>query len=434
MEQQAQLRGNQPMQLAALMARITPLATVTAVFNPAQAEILAERALPVAQALDDQTAEAKILWNQLIVYRNSNKYPQAIACGERALTLARQLKLRQQIAFVLHDLGYCYAFMGHFTQAKGMFYEASDLWRALGNQPMLGDSLTGACLAHVFTGEYDAAIACFEETLQISQIINTGWALAGCRHNIGFAFRDRGEMERAIAEMTESIRLSEVVGFISPLIVVRADLATVYGALGAFDRGLEMASQAVRVAESKMPIFRVYPLAVLTHLHLLQGCLAEAEALVGQMKNDPHREGVGFFPVLTLLAEAELALAQGHHERAYPLAEAAERVARHLDLRPYLVTALQLQGQALLNAGQRSAARERLLAACAEAEAIGARLRLWPILFNLSQLETAPTVANRLRQQAQEVVAYIAAHTPAELQTTFLALPAVQKVLTTPKT
>jgi tetratricopeptide (TPR) repeat protein len=422
MEQRAQLRGDQKTQLAALMARITPLATVTAVFNPAQADLLARRALAVAQTLGDQSAEAQILWNQLIIYRNSNQFPQAIACGERALTQARQLNLRQQIAFILNDLGYCYAFMGHFRQAKSLFYEVSHLWRALGNQPMLGDSLTGACLAHVFTGEYDAAIACFEEALQISQTIGTAWALAGCRHNIGFAYGDRGEMERAIAEMEESIRLSELAGFISPLIVVRADLATIYSALGVFERGLETARQAVDVAESKMPIFRVYPLAVLAHLHLLQGHLAEAETLVGQMRTDPHREGMGFYPVLMLLAEAELALAQGNYEQAQPLAEAAEVTARQLELRPYVVTALQLQGQALLGAGQPGVARERWWTACSEAEAIGARRRLWAILFALSQLETDPTVAHRLRQQAHDVIAYIAAHTPPELQKTFLPL------------
>jgi predicted ATPase/DNA-binding SARP family transcriptional activator len=428
MERLAQERSDRSMRLAALMAQITPLATVTAVFDTAQAETLSERALQLAQALGDQTAEAKILWNQLIIYRNSNKAPQAVACGERALALARQLNLRQLMAFVLHDLGYAFSFMADFRQAKPLFDEASDLWREFGNLPMLGDSLVGVCLVCIFTGEYDAAIALFEETLQICQAIDSLWCQAGCRHNIGYVYGDRGQINEAIGVMEESIRLSEIVGFISPLIIVRADLATIYGALGAFERGLEIAQLGLNVAETKMPIFRVYALAALTHLHLWQGYLTEAETLVEQMKKDPHQDGY-VFPAMILQAEAELALAQGNYERARAIAEEAIILLRQLGVRIFLPATLYLQGQAWLGLGQPNTARDCWLEARVEAEAIGSRRMLWQILDALSRLETDPTEAERLRQQAREIAKYIADHSPPDLRASFLALPAVRVVL-----
>jgi ATP/maltotriose-dependent transcriptional regulator MalT len=228
--------------------------------------------------------------------------------------------------------------------------------------------------------------------------------------------------------MEESVRLSEGVGFISPLIIVRADLASVYGELGAFERALKSARLGLSVAETKMPIFRVYPLAVLTHLYLLQGHLAEAESLVDQMKKDPHQDGY-VFPAMILQAEAELALAQGHYERARAIAEEAIVVLRQLGVRIFLPSALYLQGQAWLGLGQPNAARDCWLAARAEAEAIGSRRMLWQILGSLSRLETDPTEAERLRQQAGEIAKYIADHTPPDLRSSFLALPAVQAIL-----
>ena len=429
MEQFAQACGDRAMELAALLARITPLATVTAVFDPGQGEHLAERALQLAQALDDQTAETNILWNQLIIYRNTNRLSQAAACGQRALSLARQLNLRERMAFVLHDLGYCFAFMADFQSAKALFLEAGALWRAFNNLPMLADSLTGACLVCVFSGDYDAAIAFFEEALQLSQTIGTLWALAGCRHNIGYVYADRGQVERAVFEMEESIRLSEQVGFISPLIVVRADLALLCGALGAVERGLELARRAVSVAETKMPLFRVYALAVLAQLYLAQGQVAEAETLVDQMKTDPNRDGWGIFPAIVLQAEAEVALAHGMYDRAGALAEEATAAAQHIGARAFLPSTLDLQAQAWLGLGRPQLARERWLEGCREAEAIGARRRLWPILIALSKLEADPTEAKRLRQQAQEVVAYIADQAPPDLRACFLDLPAVRAVL-----
>lgn len=417
------------MGLAALLARITPLATVTAVFDPAQAEALSERALQLARALGDQAAEVKILWNQLIIYRNISQSSQAIACGERALALARQLDLQEQIPFILHDLGYGLAFRADFVPAQAAFQEAVELWRAQGNLPMLADSLVGACLVAVFTGQYDAAIACFEEALQISQTLDSLWGLAGCRHNIGFVYGDRGQIAEAMAVMEESIRLSEQIGFISPLIIVRADLATLYGSLGAFERGLETARLAVNIAETKMPLFRVYALVALARLHLEQGRLAEAESLVDQMRKDPHQDGLGFFPAMILQAEAELALAQGNYERAKAIGEEALIAFRRLGMRPFLPSALYLLGRVWIGLDQPDAARDCWLAARAEAEAIGSRRLLWQILAALSRLEPDPLEAERLRKQAAEVIAFIAGHTSAELRATFLALPVVRAVL-----
>jgi DNA-binding SARP family transcriptional activator len=434
MERLAQEQGDRSMYLAALMAQITPLVTVTAVFNPTQGEALLQRALPLAQALGDQAAEAKILWNQLILYRNSNKLSQAIACGERALILTRQIgpsvssgqELREQMAFILHDLGYGFAFMADFKPAKATFQEAVTLWRELNNLPMLADSLVGACLVEIFTGEYDTAITCFEQALQINQTINNVWGLAGCRHNIGFVYGERGQMAEAIAVMEEGIRLSEAVGFISPLIIVRADLATLYGTLGAFDRGLEMARLALNVAETKMPLFRLYALAALIRLYVWQNRLPEAEAVLEQMKQDPHQHGWEIFPPMALQVESELALAQGSYEQATALAEEAIMILNQLGMRSFLPSTLYGQGQAWLNMGQSNLARERWLAAHALAEAMGSRRTGWQILFALSQLESNPTEAKFLRQQAQEAAQYIADHTPPDLRVSFLALPTVR--------
>jgi DNA-binding SARP family transcriptional activator len=414
MEALADGRGDRAMGLAALMAQITPLATVNETFDPAQAERIAGRALGLARELGDGAAEAKILWNQLILYRNVNRLPQAIASGERALRLARQLNLREQLAYVLHDLGYCRSFMAEFGPAKVLFAEAVELWRALGNLPMLGDSLVGICLVGVFTGEYESAIASFEEALQISQTLNSLWGLAGSRHNIGLAFADRGEVAKAITVMEEGIRLSEEVGFISPLIVVRADLAGVYGDLGAFERALELARTAVQVAETKMPVLRVYALDALARLALAQRRIAEAQTWVEQMKADPNRDGWRLSAVLIPQTEGELALAQGDGERARMLAEEAVEAVRRCGARALLPRALLLSGRAWLSLGEWERARDLLREARAEAEAIGSRRTLWKILSALSELEADPAEAERLQAQAREVVDYIAGRTPGE--------------------
>lgn len=98
-------------------------------------------------------------------------------------------------------------------------------------------------------------------------------------------------------------------------------------------------------------------------------------------------------------------------------------------MKVYLPQALYLHGQALLALGQAETGRHRLLEARIEAETIGSRRWLWPILFTLSQIED-PSEAKRLRQQAREIIDYITDHTPPDLRASFLNLPTIQEILT----
>jgi ATP/maltotriose-dependent transcriptional regulator MalT len=229
--------------------------------------------------------------------------------------------------------------------------------------------------------------------------------------------------------MEECIHLSELAGFIVPQVFTRADLAVVYAGLGAIGRGLETANLALTMAQTQFPLVRVYVLAVLAHIHVLNGNLLEAESAINQGKDDPNREAVPTFFVPVRLSESELALRQGDNERALTVADDLLGDLHQFGMRVYLPQVLYLQGQALLGLGQADAARNLWLKALTEAQAIGSRRMLWQILAALSQLETDPAEVECLRRQAREIVEYIANHigTP-ELRASFLGLPQVKAV------
>jgi hypothetical protein len=172
----------------------------------------------------------------------------------------------------------------------------------------------------------------------------------------------------------------------------------------------------------------------LAQLHLLAGNLNEAETAIDQGKKDPNREAYPAYFVFFRLADGEFALRQGDGERALTVTEALLTDLRQFGMRSPMPDVLYLQGQAMLRLGQESAARDRLVEARAEAEAIGSRWLLWQILFTLSQLETDPTEAQRLRRKAEEIIKYIADHIDdLELRTSFLDLPDVQAIVESDK-
>jgi tetratricopeptide (TPR) repeat protein len=439
MEILAHEHRNQPMELAALVHQGRIRCTTNPEFNPEQGEVVSERGLALAQALGDQAAEAEIRWNMLNLYRWSNRTEQAIASGEDALALIRSLDpptgaepmLRQQLAYVLNDLTHCYASLGNLEHAKATSLEASHLWRKLNNKPMLADCLATASYIHTYAGKYDQAIAFSEKAWQISESIGNVWGQSYSRVQVGNAYWERGQLGQAITMMEESIRLSELSGFFVPQVMTRADLATVYGDLGAFDHGFETARLALTGAETKLPALRICVLAAVAHLQLWQGNLAEAEAAIDRGKNDPHRKTMSSFVVRIILAEGELALWQGDYERAMT---AVDTLLTSLpQFEADIPKALYLQSQALLGLGQDEAARECLLEARTKAESIGSQRMLWQILAMLATIETDPAEAKRLRQQARNIVEYIADQIPtSELRTSFLNLPHVRPVLDEP--
>lgn len=131
--------------------------------------------------------------------------------------------------------------------------------------------------------------------------------------------------------------------------------------------------------------------------------------------------------------KGEFALAREEFEQAKSLATDVVRELRQHAVRSALPEALYLQGRALLGLGQLDGAHEVLSEARAEAEALGARRLLWPILAALGELQARrgdSTSADSLREGAHNIVAYIADHSGApELRASFCSLPEVRAVL-----
>jgi adenylate cyclase len=428
----AHRRDDHAMALAALMARVTIQAVPTAVHDPAQAQTLGEQALALAVELGDRAAEAKILWNLALAYYFGNKPDQAITCGERSLALARENNLRVQMAQTLNDLGsFCYMYSGRIAQAKAALREASQLWRELGDMPMLADSLASSAVAHVLAGEFNQAIGLSERADQIGQSIDNLWTQSYSKWKVGLAYWERGECSEAIRIMEESIHLAELAGFLIPQTNTRAELAALLGELGAVECGLEKARLALSIAETQNPVQIGHHVGILAQLLLVKGDLDSAKSRIEAAREDPYRESWPVFYVTVPIAEAELALKLGEFDRALEITGELLTELRQCGMRLYLAHALYLQGQAFLGLDQIEAAHECLAGARAAAQAIGSRWRHWRILHLLSQVEANPVKAEGLRQQAQEIVEYIAAHLDcehADLRQSFLNLPDVRAV------
>jgi class 3 adenylate cyclase/predicted ATPase len=431
MEALAKERGDRPLELSALILQGTIRSNLNELLDRDIAKALCERALHLAQELGDEATEAKIQWNLLNAYRNSDSPGLAVAAGERSLALSRKLNLREQQAYAANDLAYPYLFTGRIDLSGAVLQEALALWRELDNQPMLTDSLSTSALLRAYIGDFDGAIAFSDEAFQISESIHNLWGMSYSRYIIGEVHWARGDPARAIETMEGSIHHGRQAGFVVVLAWTQAQLAVVYGLLGRPDLGRELAVSALAQAEKYMPNFRSLTSGAVARLHLLMGDVDAAAATL-------HRGLVGVAPFLQDFfspfgagMQSRLALARGDFESAVQFAAHFRIVTDQLGVRQYAPEANHLYAQTLMASGQSDAAMEALRVGRSEAQAMGARWWLWQILADLGRAEAergSAAEAAALHGQAREIVEYIADHSPAELRESFLSLPNVKSL------
>jgi tetratricopeptide (TPR) repeat protein len=268
-----------------------------------------------------------------------------------------------------------------------------------------------------------------DESYTLSTTIGNGWGQSYSLSSIGWAYWYRGEPDRAFEVSEAGIELGELAGYNVLQIFNRGQLAVMMAELGDVKRGLAQAHEAVAWAERILPQGMPTVLAIRALLELRELGVETAAATLAQI-GTVGREAMLWKMDAILRARSEVALAQGDAGRA--LAVTQEHVSRvdSLGLKLYVPEARIGLSRAMLRLGRAAEARQQLLQARAAAEAMGARMVVWQVLYALGQVEARDgnvAETGALWNEAREIVNGIAAHTPnSKLHQSFLERPEVR--------
>lgn len=437
LEQLARQRGDQVLELAAVMAKLPIYASPTPLQDPIRGHTLGHKALHLARTLHDQEAEAKILWTLSIGAVQTLQIEQAIAYGEESLALARRLQFMEQTALTLTHLGFfCYTPIGRYTDSETALSEANTIWGRLSNLLLIAHNLAMLGILYTAQGKYEQALAVRAEARQIAQQSDAPWSDAFSTWTEGYIYWEQGDVDRACQVISTCIHAAEQGGNILIEVEDSVSLATIYFELGAFERGSAVASAVATIVEANehycyMPIIRSHEAKTLGQLYLSQHRLAEAEDLLaGDHINLVRKAMPAYFAWCDVdRVYAEVFFQQQAYDRALALIEQWLGTLRQFGTRSRLPYALHMQGKIHLTLGDQAAARASWQAARSEAEALGSRWALWQILASLAQIEVDADHAAQLCQEAQIIITYIADHiSDAELRASFLDLSAVRAV------
>lgn len=432
LEALARERGDRALELAALIPQATIHATLTTRQDRQKGEELAQRALALAQALQDRRAEAKAYWNLMMVQTfTTQNLHQAIAYGEQSVAIARQHNLREELAFALHDLTRAYFMASRTEEAGATQAEAHQLWLELGNLPMLADNLGTMAQGMHMMGRFEEAIELAQEGLRISESIGNLWGQAYNSYTLGILYAELGDITESTIMLRESASLAAQANFTGPPVYVPVVLSWIYGTLGAVDYGITLAEQIA--AESKPPdSLSMAMLFWQAQQHFFKGDARKAAQVLQELDATFLMEVDIYFGPYLIGFAGEVALANQDFDRALALVENSLAGIRPSKISLFLPDLLHVQGRALLSLGQEEAGYATLLEARAEAARQVSRRSLWPILATLVRVERERgdvAAAEAHRQEAQAVIAYIADHIDdPRLHSAFLSLPDVQAI------
>jgi hypothetical protein len=418
----AEARNDQHLELAGLILQATLYATPTAVFDPRKGREILDRALALARELQDGAAEARILWNLLLLCGFTGQYAAAVAYGEASLALARKLDLKTQIAYTLNDIGnYGYFGSKEHDKSRAALKEARALWRELEILPMLADNLNNSGILEYVRGDYEQAVVYSDEALEVSERIDSMWGQGLARTFRGVLKLEAGEYGLGIAELESAYELAERSGS-AILFLTATYLGLAYSWVGDIEAGF----RAVQIInrEIEIALYRPPAKATLAYLTFLHGGTAEGERLLREARPHPHEE-LQFSYLPGIIAEGELGLAAGREDYVAEFMESLAENLRTFGLVSFVGDADLYRGRALTLLGRLDEARAAFARAETYALRLASRRALWQIYLYWSRLEFAAQDTERaqsLHAQASDLIGFIAAGLPERRRASFLEL------------
>lgn len=417
MEAEGQAQDEGRLELWALIYQGTIRSIPAALHDPALGRELAERGLALARALQDRRAEAKILWNLLLLSRFIEDTAQALQYGERSLEIARELGWREQMAYTMHDLHMVYIELGQGERGVEILHEAVALWRELGNQAMLADGLASIAIIHTALGDFETALQLSAEAQAVSDRIDNAWNQGYSRMLTGLLFFEQGRFSDAIRVMKECIAFGQRAGFLPGVIQARGQLVLLYGWLGLLEEAQQWLDEVQEILEQFPSPWQASARGLIGLLRLWQGQDEEAATWIAAGRQFATQQAdTSSLPNFLFLAEAELARVRAEHARLLALADEQVVYLGRLSVRLFLPVVHLARGQALQGLGELAAAQDALQEALDEATRQGAQRSRLMVLSQLVELKgqqgataeaerytkEALTLAKQLAEQIEE--------------------------------
>jgi tetratricopeptide (TPR) repeat protein len=411
-------------ELTALISQALIYSVPSSEFNLSLGMMIVEKARTIAEEINQREALAKLHWISMNLNRFNQSPKDAQQDGEKAILLARELNLEEQLAYSLNDASHAYSMSGEMDRAREVALEAIELWEKLDDLPMLADGLAGLAAISVYSGQFDEAYQYSDRAYEISQTIENVWGQSYSRYAIGLVDFERGEVDLAIEHFKQTIRDAGISKFKAGELLSRAFLSIAYGELGCSEAALEVIENKFDPDMENLAVTRAFLLGATLLAYVQAGNLEKAENVMEKFRNG--FEG-GYFIArhYFVLGKCYYYLIIGDDATALDTSEEFFTNLEKTGITFLNSELLLISSIALKNLGRISEAMEKLSEATEWANRLGSRKTLWQInyQFGLCLLEESkPDEAAVHFAEAMKNLEFIIDHiSDPEIRTAFMA-------------
>jgi predicted ATPase/DNA-binding CsgD family transcriptional regulator len=375
----------------------------------AQAETWFRLALVLAQALNDPTLHAHSLNRVGNWHLNVEQPREALHYHQEALTIFQQLGDTRGIAETLDLLGMASYLGGDLIGGTSYYQQAIALFRELEDKPGLTSSLATLTMrgptyhtdSLVAAASLTEALQDVEQALSIAREIGQRSAEAYALLQVGLCLGSLGEYGRALEAMRQSLQIAEEIEHRQWQVAAHCMLGGTYSGMFACSQAREHFEQGLALArESGSAFWTRMATGYLASASILLHDLAGAEKLLHAALS-PDTPAQTLPQRMVWCAFVELALAQGHANRALEIIDQLEASSTRRSEGQSSLRILKLRGEALAALQRPGEAEAALTAARALAAAHGARPMQWRICIALGNLYSA----HGRNREAQQVLA-----------------------------
>jgi hypothetical protein len=429
-------RGDSALQLRGIAGCALIKTLPNALSNLDEAQTLIETGLELARATHDPIMTVRLLWNSMLVSNFRRDYPNAVTLGESAIALARELGLRERLAYALNDISRAYIGLRRFQTAITVLQEVRTLWIALKNKPMLADCLSGLSQVLFFSGDIDSALTTSEEAYRAASDAHNAWGQAYALLSRTYIALQRGEVGLTLDLINQMETASRAGGLMGGLVFVHSTRALLSAYLGDYETAREENRRSLEVAQQHglAGNFSDFIYAINALVCAYQGDSDGADAALALMSGARYDVNAAT-PMFAGQARALIALHRGEYQAALWTADQLIDFFRDSGARLFAPDALRIKAEALYHLNQPDAARALLVEARSSAASMQTRRMLWEITASLGRVETALGNLDGAQiafAESRATLAAIADDTSADLRAAFLATPPVQAVLNAP--
>jgi DNA-binding CsgD family transcriptional regulator len=388
--------------------------------RPQESIAWGEKALRLADALDDDEVQARALIYIGESLANIGELRRAAEYLERSLEVARRAGAVMEMLNAYFHLGSILVYgLGELRRATGLYREGLALARQHGWElRMSGDCGYGRGFAEMLLGEWEQAHQTLDRAISAGELGHWAGLVATERKGLLLLWQGRPEEARRLLEnilpaYDHRRSWPSLPSLMGPILArVRLALGDSAGALAAMETWVD----AWRGAGS--PLLWDWPLGVGVEVYLGAGRQEQAQELLRVLAASAERPAARMAQATLAAARGLMAAHEGRHDEA--AAHFRQEAARWHEMEaPYPEAHARRLGAASLlrsgDPGHREEARTELAAAQAICTTLGAALELETIATLTTQYSLAPRPArpttsqtNALTRREREVIALIA--------------------------